>query len=211
MANHCYNYATGTGPKEELERLKAVVELLVDKENKVDNQVWCWSKIYPLFFPQNAGEVEEPEESSESNTFLDVYENWGSKWFDGYFEINPEGEEITISGDSAWSPVIPFFIALCKEYKLYLEGSYEEPGMDFAGEYTITKDGEFSEEHMTYGQYEAKNNPDGYWQNLTENISDGCYETIEDILSTLNKDNFKANSEDVKILNQLLTISKKIN
>ena len=209
MANHCYNYATGTGPKEELERLKAVVDLLKDKENKVDNQVWCWSKIYPLFFTQNVGEVEETEESGEDKTFLDVYENWGSKWFDANFEIDPEGQDITILGDSAWSPVIPFFIALCKEYKLELEGSYEEPGMDFAGEYTINKDGEFGEVQMTYSQYEALNNPEGYWQRLTDDIEEGFYDSFPEILTRLKADNFNVTSEDINQLTKLFDQYKK--
>ena len=61
MANHCYNYVSGSGSKEDLTRLKAIVTLLADKDNKLDNFVSCWAKIYPLFFPQSNGEQEEDD------------------------------------------------------------------------------------------------------------------------------------------------------
>ena len=188
MANHCYNYVTGTGSTQDLTRLQSIVTILKEKEIPIEDFVSCWSQIYPLFFTQLP--TQEKEEGP------DVYQDWGSKWFEATFEISPETQEITIYGDSAWGPVLPFFARLCKEYNLELEGSYEEPGMDFAGTFTIDKDGDIIDNQTTYTQHEAQENPEGYWMRLIENIEEGEFETVDEVYARLTEDSFVINEKD---------------
>ena len=189
MANHCYNYVTGTGSTQDLTRLQSIVTILKEKEIPIEDFVSCWSQIYPLFFTQLP--TQEKEEGGP-----DVYQDWGSKWFEATFEISPETQEITIYGDSAWGPVLPFFARLCKEYNLELEGSYEEPGMDFAGTFTIDKDGDIIDNQTTYTQHEAQENPEGYWMRLIENIEEGEFETVDEVYARLTEDSFVINEKD---------------
>lgn len=192
MANHCYNYVTGTGSTQDLTRLQSIVTILKDKEVTYEDFVSCWSQIYPLFFP----ETEKKEQEEDDKSGLDVYENWGSKWFEASFNISPETQEITICGDSAWGPVLPFFAKLCKEYNLEFEGSYEEPGMDFAGTFTIDKEGNLNDCQTTYKEHQAQENPEGYWMDLIDLIQEGHFETLEAIYADLAEDSFKINEKD---------------
>jgi len=188
MANHCYNYVSGTGSTQDLTRLQAIVTILKEKEIPLDDFVSCWSQIYPMFFTQLS--TQEKEEG------FDVYQDWGSKWFEATFEISPETQEINIFGDSAWSPVLPFFAKLCTEYNLELEGYYEEPGMDFAGTFTIDKNGDVIDNQTTYRHHEAQENPEGYWMRIIEDIEEGVFKTVEEIYDRLTEDSFIINEKD---------------
>lgn len=62
--------------------------------------------------------------------------NWGTKWdsnnFDLYCPI--EGDNATITFDTAWSPPIPFYNKLV-ELGFDVDATYTEEGMFFAGHY----------------------------------------------------------------------------
>jgi hypothetical protein len=155
-----------------------------------------------MFFPQDIKEQEDPEEVGLS---LDVYDNWGSKWFEATFEIDAEDGSLTISGDSAWSPVLPFFVKLAVEYKLELEGCYDECGMDFAGMFIITKQGRLTDRQITSRQFRMQDNPEGFWEDVMEWISDGNFETIDDVKDTFDVDYWgKLTEEDVVLLQDAL-------
>jgi len=209
MANHCYNYVSGSGSKENLTRLQKIVDIVAEEQTIVKNYVSCWSKIYPLFFPQEKrGEVEE----DSSDSYGDVYTDWGSKWFEGEFDIDPEDGSFTICGDSAWGPVLPFFTKLCKEYNLELEGYYDEPGMDFAGKFTIDCEGEIDDQQITSRQFRMEDNPEGFWSDILERIEEGYYKTIEDILAEFEEDFWgKLSEEDVATLQKTFDFYKENN
>jgi hypothetical protein len=144
----------------------------------------------------------------------DVYDQYGSKWFTCEFEVYEDNGIITsisLQGDSAWSPILPFVAKISKKFKLEAEGSFEEPGMDFAGEYTVDKNGNVSENTMTYKEYEAANNPEGYWNNLIDNIQEGHYETLKAIYNDLYLDGYELTEEDVKIIEDEFAKSKEAN
>jgi len=199
MANHCYNYTNGSGSKENLTRLKTIVDALIDKESGNQVYVDCYYKVYPMFFSQ---EVLEQDESDEDKKAWDtVYEDYGSKWFQGEFEIDPEDGSFTISGDSAWSPMLPFFIKLAVEYGLTMEGYYEEPGMDFAGKFTISPKGELEDNQMSYNQMQMMENPDNFWENTMSLIEDGHFDTMEEIINHFEVDYWgKLSVEDLNLL-----------
>jgi hypothetical protein len=199
MANHCYNYGFFVGSRIEIEKLFAQVNKLEEEnaENKfpqktdTTNQVELWAANYSKVL------MNKPDQAEDGSfpTKFDVYDKYGSKWFDAYFEVQKlHGEDevgLVISGDSAWSPMLPFFAKLCKKYKLTCEGNYEESGMGFAGEFVIDKDGNVEEEQMTYTEFEQKNNPDSYWDQLLSNIEDGCYTKLEYVYAEFNPKTWK--------------------
>jgi Ferredoxin-like domain in Api92-like protein len=64
-------------------------------------------------------------------------ENWGTKWnsYDGKVTEN------AISFNTAWSPPIGVIVALSKRIGKSLRLIYDEPNMDFCGEFIVDVDG----------------------------------------------------------------------
>jgi hypothetical protein len=202
MANHCYNYGYFIGRLEEVKKLFAQVKK-IDLETETNYRRGDESAEFTLW-AGNFSRVlmNKPEQSADGSfpTNFDVYDKYGSKWFEAYFELQEghTGDQagIIISGDSAWSPVLPFFAKLCKKYKLTCEGNYEESGMDFAGEFVIDEDGYTEEEHMTYREFEQKNNPESYWDSVVNEVQEGYYNTFEDVLELFSNKYWKLTKEE---------------
>jgi hypothetical protein len=202
MANHCYNYGYFIGKPDEIKKLFAQVKK-IDLETETNYRRGDESAEFTLW-AGNFSRVlmNKPEQSADGSfpTNFDVYDKYGSKWFEAYFELQ-EGHTgnqagIIISGDSAWSPVLPFFAKLCKKYKLTCEGNYEESGMDFAGEFVIDEEGYTEEEHMTYREFEQKNNPESYWDSVVNEVQEGYYNTFEDVLELFSNKYWKLTKEE---------------
>ena len=192
MANHCYNYGYFIGKPEEIKKLFAQAKK-IDLETETNYRHGDNSAQFTLWAGNFCKVLMNKPEQTEDGSFpsnFDVYDKYGSKWFEAYFELQEghTGDEaaIVISGDSAWSPVLPFFAKLCKKYKLTCEGNYEESGMDFAGEFVIDAEGNVGDDQMTYGEFEQKHNPDTFWDNLMNNIEDGYYNDLESIYKEFN-------------------------
>ena len=208
MANHCYNYGYFIGKPEEIKKLFAQVKK-IDLETETNYRHGDNSAQFTLW----AGNfckvlMNKPEQKPDGSfpTKFDVYDKYGSKWFEAHFEIatGHTGDEagIIISGDSAWSPVLPFFSKLCKKYKLTCEGNYEESGMDFAGEFVIDEDGNIEDDQMTYRDFEQKNNPDSYWDLIMCNIEDGCYGDLDSIYQEFNPNLWALTNQEEEDLKQ---------
>ena len=60
--------------------------------------------------------------------------NWGTKWDPEIMDCDYDGETLSVSFDSAWSPPIAFYEWLV-EQGYEVSANYHEPGMDFAGEW----------------------------------------------------------------------------
>jgi hypothetical protein len=106
---------------------------------------------------------------------------YGTKWWDFELELRLEHNELTVSGDSAWSPPLQLIAEITKVFKVRAEGSYYEPGMDFAGNYTA-EDGDLEDNEMTCFEYDLLSDKDYAIQRLIEDINDETYELeyIED-------------------------------
>lgn len=197
MANHCWNFAVftdenkdGKGLLEFYSRLERIRE---DFQKKVrdlpDDYIW----VYGLNGYILTGE-ESPQANEQGVYTNDPYSDFGSKWFDCRFTVDQENgaiESIELSGDSAWSPMLPLFEKICTSMKLKCYGHYEESGMDFAGEFEIDSNGITSHDEMTYNEYNATNNPDGYWENIMSYIEDSCYSSVEEIFEEFKSVNWE--------------------
>jgi len=193
MANHCYNYGYFVGSRKEIQRLLAQAKKLEEgKEVRYRESTPTTAEVglYAVNYSKLLMNRPDQQEDGNFKPGFDVYDKYGSKWFNAYLELQEYHNEdeigLVISGDSAWSPVLPLFVKLCKKYKLTCEGNYEESGMDFAGEFGIDKDGNIVEDHMTYREFEQKNNPDSYWDLIMCNIEDGCYGDLDSIYQEFN-------------------------
>lgn len=203
MANHCYNYGYFVGSRKEIQRLLAQAKKLEEgKEVRYRESTPTTAEIglYAVNYSKLLMNRPDQQEDGNFKTGFDVYEKYGSKWFDAYLELQEYHNEdeigLIISGDSAWSPMLPLFVKLCKKYKLTCEGNYDEPGMDFAGEFTIDIDGNFEEVQMTYREYQQKNNPECFWDDITNQIDDGYFQDIESVYAEFNPEYWKLTPEE---------------
>jgi hypothetical protein len=182
VANHCYNFVTFSGNEPGLKQLvssleKARIAFMETERELSENNVW----IYGLNAYMILG-TRPPSKDESGNYNMDVYQDYGSKWFDCNWEVTEvEGklESVTLQGDSAWSPMLPLFEKIAKKMKLDGDGNYEESGMDFAGEFEVSADGLCSHREMTYREYLAENNPNCFWEDRLNDIEEGWYESLE--------------------------------
>ena len=199
MANHCYNFITLSGDVNEVKKLNnrltklrddALKEEYTDKGQEIPK--------YQTAFWVHSGSAHKIlfQKPDELTNHFDVYEKYGSKWFECNWEYNEEDDFIVLQGDSAWSPMLPLFQKICRKYKLRGEGNYEESGMDLAGEFEITTDGEIMDIQMTYREFMQKNNPESYWDQLLCDIDDGVFDSFDDIINEFNADIWKLTEEE---------------
>jgi len=173
MANHCYNFANVYGSKDALDLL----EKRIKDAKKENDHLWYETFYQVLGFAS-------PEESTDS------YEEFGSKWFNCDV-IRDKDTEMTISGDSAWSPVSEFYRKISEVYNLEIFSTFEECGNDFGGWYDC-KNGEVTKDvTMTYGQYRYTEDPYEYTESLLEDIENGDIEEVDEQLLNIMTDEHK--------------------
>ncbi len=140
MPNWCSNTITISGNKENIRRIKDMMESI---ENKSESNLFQTLVGYP----DHMTEGEYQEKWYDTNVT-----NWGTKWDVSYDDSFPQysDEEIVLSPDTAWSPPIGFGTILAKLYQVDVELYYTEPGCDFCGKTFCDKDGGVNEEDYNY-------------------------------------------------------------
>lgn len=206
MANHCWNYAVFSGEEKKLKQLISSLEktrkAFIETEGYLpDGMVW----IYSLNGHMVLG-TPPPKQRPQGSYDIDVYSAYGSKWFDCCWEVEKKDHviiSVSLQGDSAWSPMLPFFEKICRRMNLTCFGNYEESGMDFAGEFEYNTEGEVMHNQMSYREYEAENNPDQFWENMVENIDEGYFETLEDVYAEFADCKWELTQEEKKELKEI--------
>jgi len=138
MANYCNNWAIFSGDKEALTKVYNDIEKAMDLNKENYGLIW-----YETFFV--ALDIPFKEK-------LDTYEEFGSKWFQP--ELSWNGDDLVISGDSAWSPVSQFFLKLSEKYNLKFVSEFEEAGCDFGGYFDAENGVVTKDETYSYRQYQ---------------------------------------------------------
>jgi len=140
MPNWCSNTITITGNKENICRIKDMMDSI---ENKSESNLFQTLVGYP----DHMTEGEYQEKWYDTNVT-----NWGTKWDVSYDDACPQFSEevIVLSPDTAWSPPIGFGTILAKLYQVDVELFYTEPGCDFCGKTFCNKDGDVNEEDYEY-------------------------------------------------------------
>lgn len=135
MANYCYNHAIVYGKKEVLDEIEEKFNKYTDYDYLVR-----WGDMVLN---------KEVERVIKDDNY------YGTRWWDFSIDRNYDDDSMTISGDSAWAPPLQLLQDLTEVYDVVVDGSYEEPGMDFAGEFKCEK-GEIEDIEMTYWEYRLK-------------------------------------------------------
>lgn len=140
MPNWCSNTITITGEKDNICRIKDMMDSI---ENKSESNLFQTL----VGIPDHMTEGEYKEKWYDTNV-----NNWGTKWDVSYDDAYPQfsDEEIILSPDTAWSPPIGFGTQLAKLYGVDVELFYTEPGCDFCGKTYCDEDGGINEEDYDY-------------------------------------------------------------
>ena len=118
MANHCYNDA-------HIEGTEQMIDLFIQRLEEAKKEE---KSLYNSTFYKALGQ--EP-------TNEDVYNQFGSRWFDANFErFSPTS--MSLCGDSAWTPINEFLLRLSAVYGFTIASTYEESGEDFGGWFSCT-------------------------------------------------------------------------
>lgn len=188
MANHCWNHAVFSGSVENITKLCNRLSYLRDEYIKTEytnegKEVPAYiNENYLQFYSENFPKLFQKKKKWGD----DVYEKFGSRWFECSWILEDDGT-LTLSGDSAWSPVLLFFEQICKHYDLKAYGNYDEPGIDYAGEFEMENSGITQHDQMSSRQYQATNNPNSYWEDTIILIEDGHFDSLEDIFVDFRK------------------------
>ena len=205
------NMANITSP-EDIERITTEYNVKLKKlENSglADGNVYVFRTLVGL--PNNITKSEYDKNWYDANV-----NGYGTKWDVDYCDHNwdfyDEGG-MSVSFETAWSPPEGFCHMLMKKYKgiTLLELQYEEPGCDFAGKYTFTRDVAGDEEYNfsdeCYGYLEGLYRLDlidCFWSEA-ENRLDNDYESVDEYMNNFDFLNTNDN-EDIKIINELKTM-----
>lgn len=126
MANNCYNYLEIEGTEEDIKKLEECIKVKKSKEEEEQSG-------YDNYDMSKVIHVETDEKGFYKG---DIYELWGTKWFDGeWFENN--GKSAVLTFETAWSPSLPVTLEMSQRFNLKIKHNYEEAGCDFEGDYNV--------------------------------------------------------------------------
>lgn len=205
MANYCHNFAYFEGEPDQIEKLEEALARETAnhlKKEYTDKGLAIPTYVNTNYVPLYAGNyslILSDKKDDFTQPSYDVYDLYGSKWFECEWEVMSD-TEIQFTGSSAWSPVLLFFQKICTTYQLEAYGDYAESGNDFAGEFTITKEGELVENQTTYQQYEADHNPDSFFDNTLSLICDGHFKTFDEVLNVFRNVNWDLLEGEIELL-----------
>ena len=81
--------------------------------------------------------------------------------------------------------------------------------MDFAGSFTISKDGHLEEKQITSRQMRMQDNPEGFWSDMLEQIAEGYYDSMESIIAEFDVEYWgKLSAEDLAELQKTFDFYK---
>ena len=160
MANHCWNWAKITGPKETL-------DIIEERFNKYyEMKDFTFTEFSRMVLGLEPDVV--PEHETNDELFNRIY-RYGTKWWE--FEIERGVDWMELRGDSAWSPPIGLLTMMTKVFDVKIEGEYSESGCDFGGFYTM-ENGVCDDREMTYFEYELESDRDNAIGRLIDDINE---------------------------------------
>lgn len=135
MPNHCWNYLEA--PEGDLSLIADYFSTAKREYSDLPDAFLDFQKILPM--PEELKDTESPKDTP--NWYDWCCSNWGTKWnsYDGIVSDNG------IGFNTAWAPPFPVIIELSKQIKKPLRLIYDEPGMDFCGEFFAYPDGTYED------------------------------------------------------------------
>ena len=118
--------------------------------------------------------------------------------------VEYNGDSITMSFQSAWSPPIKFIQHLGRLFNVECELYYEEPGCDFCGKSYFNNEDGLTEEDYTYDEGRFVFDKDNFFESCDGEI-DYLFECGEDVTFESVKERFPfiTGEEDLKTLEEI--------
>jgi len=170
MPNWCNNSVTITSSEDDttqegIKRLRAKL-LFMEDDMKANPKVWGGAYDYLVGREDDWDEVDGWYEHN-----IRVY---GSKWQksaeDFLSVLEDDGECISMTFDSAWSPVTGFVQLLSSQYRLHIEHTYDETGDWYAGKLVVDSGIVLEEFCMDYYAGTYRIDADLFWHELENNM-----------------------------------------
>jgi len=138
MANCCYNYITFNS--DDVKKINKIVEFFNSYGQFGSTTDWGDSVI--------KGEYKIDDRVGNS------FNKYGSRWLIFDLDVSNDGLELTISGDSAWTPMEALVGGLCYTFGVDGRIEYSEPGCDFGGMASFDREGVINEFiQMSYSEW----------------------------------------------------------
>ena len=174
MPNYCSNYAVITGRVEGMKEINKKINRLRELERSEIPLVAQQSRS--ILFETLIGNNKELLEELKGDWYWHNVHHFGTKWDVGTeFVVEQEEDQIILSGDTAWSPPINFYLVLAEKYKLDIEYQASEPGNDFyiAGSIYNKYEENLIHEQNEWEYDEGVYHNDGYCQWLESEFMSG--------------------------------------
>lgn len=168
MPNHCENHTSIIGPREDIERLLAVITAPADDH--------LLAHLYPV-----------PEDVTDSYHWC--IENWGTKWgdYDHFsdeieaFHHNDNTSSISVSYMTAWSPFGEnYWRKVSKDYPtLWFTTSYAEQGMCFVGAFAVRNGSIENHETDQLPDWSGEDEDYADWLDAMDELRNTCADIVD--------------------------------
>lgn len=183
MPNWCDNTITISGDDESLDALWQIIK--PDEDGGYANLTKAFPCPQPLkdtvsgFIPEGSPDHEPWKAQQAANLakygHTDWYEwciaNWGTKWSPEFSFSDPSEDDLTLWGDSAWSPPVELLKNISEQFPtLTFRIRYHEAGCDFVGAAVVANGVvvESSGSISTGADDEEDYDSEEYWEYLTD-------------------------------------------
>ena len=203
MPNHCSNYLTVAGDKDELNKF---VQSITTVKNG-DETVEILKNLYPC--PAELYEAKADFGKTKNTQLLEKYgandwyewcnKHWGTKWGDYDTCITSDFKNgdttVDIQFTTAWGPAISGMANISKQFpNLVFINSFEEGGMCFVGAVSMHNGKIMHEVEGEYPDIETDEDGECDWDKITElvqDVMDTCIGSCIEQLSEKHQNLFK--------------------
>lgn len=165
MANHCYNSAS-------IEGTEQMIDLFIQRLEEAKKEA---KSLYNPTFYKVLG---------QESTNEDVYNQFGSRWFDANFErFSPTS--MSLCGDSAWTPINEFLLRLSSVYGFTIASTYEESGEDFGGWFSCTNGEVTLDKSTSYYAFRYLDDREHTMETMLEDVTEGYWDSVDNLCPDL--------------------------
>lgn len=200
MADYCSNYVNFYGNAQSKARIMHTLASmkgvpLNDINTGVEYHLDLDGESFLGWVSVKDGEIPE-------NTHLADF--FGSKWYEGTILIESNGR-VVFCGSSAYVPPFEFYRLFSRTFGLTGNGDFEECAGSYAGYIKFPEPGVIDIQEVDYYEWIAKENPDSYWDYIVDIVSDGEFDSIEQVEERMKRDGYNFCESDLEYLERRLT------
>mgnify|MGYP006273164693 FL=1 len=182
MPNHCSNYLTVVGDKDELSKFVKSITTVSEEDGEsvriLKNLYPCPAELYEATADFGKTKRTDLIEKYGANDWYDwCITHWGTKWGDYDTILQSEFTEGDTSVDltftTAWGPAVNGLVKVSEQFpNLAFVNSFEEGGMCFVGAVSIINGTIVHESEGEYPNIDTDDDGDCDWDVVMDNVQD---------------------------------------